>query len=89
MNIVAICSDTTENHYELHQKHALKFSLLSDPTCEVLKAYEAYIDTRKNGQEFCEPALYILDNNGKVAYSVISSGPKGLPDPGAIVIQDI
>ena len=83
MELLAVSADTPEISVQLQSQLGLAFPLLSDVNVGVAKQYGVYTGPR-NGSEFTEPALIIIDKDGEVAYSIISSGPKGLPEPGAI-----
>jgi len=80
-NLVAISYDSVSVQQELKKQYDIRFPLLSDPDLAVSKEYGVYLDTNKAGERYGEPAVVILDKEGKVAYSLISSGPKGLPGP--------
>ena len=83
MELVGVSFDSVENHAKLAESFKVAFPLLSDPSGETLRAYGLYMAKHKE-TEYGEPALCIVDKDGEVAYSVISSESKGLPDPGAI-----
>lgn len=83
MELLAISADTPQTAAALKERLHLSFSLLADTDVAVAKQYGVYTVAR-NGGEFSEPALIIIDKDGEIAYSVVSSGPKGLPDPGVI-----
>jgi peroxiredoxin len=82
-DLVAISSDTVENHALLHKYYGLELTLLSDPNLSISSQYGIY-RSEYGSHAFGEPALVILDKDGLVAYSIVSSGSKGLPDPGTI-----
>ena len=82
--LIAMSQETPENSAWLRDQYDVKFPLLSDPKIEISKQYGVYVSTRRDGTEFGEPALVLLDKDGQVAYSVISSGPKGLANPGDV-----
>ena len=65
---------------KLHEKYNLTYPIFSDTDLSVSKQYGIYIDSYKD-VAYGEPALEVLDRDGLVSYSVISSGPKGLPTP--------
>ena len=81
--LLLISTDDVATGKTLVEQMALHYPVLSDPGAAVAKQYGAYIVDR-GGHNFSEPALIIIDKDGAVAYSIISSGPKGLPDPGSI-----
>ncbi len=78
--LVAISHDTCEVSKQLHDKYTLSYPIFSDTDLVISKQYGVYIDTYKE-VPYGEPALVVVDRDGQVAYSVISSGPKGLPTP--------
>lgn len=82
--LLGLSSDTPEHHAEMRERFRLTFPLLSDPDLQISKLYGVYPNWVESRGHFGEPALVIVDSEGKVAYSVISSGPKGLPEPGSI-----
>lgn len=84
VTLFAISTDTVEEHQTLAANFRVKFPLLSDPAFEVCGQYGMYRDERKNGKVYAEPGLVIIDVDGNVTYSVVTSGPKGLPSPGEI-----
>ena len=82
INLLAISTDSLEDSEFLSENFRLSFPLLSDPDFKVCELFHTYKDERKSGRVYSEPAVIIIDVEGKIAYSVISSGPKGLPSPG-------
>lgn len=82
--LICICTDKNEDLLTLSNEIHISFPLLSDVEHTVGDNYGVYKDLRKSGRAFSEPAVIIVDKNGKIAYQVISSGPKGLPSPGDI-----
>lgn len=82
--LLAICADTAENQAAFAEKSTIKIPLLSDPDLEVSKSYGVYLAHSNQAGDYGEPALVIVDAKGKVAFSAITSGPKGMPEPGAI-----
>lgn len=82
--LLSISADTVADQAYLSEHFRIKYPLLSDDGCAVAVKYGLYTDDSKS-KIFCEPGIVIIDSEGKVAYSVISSGPKGLPSPGDII----
>lgn len=83
MSLAFISCDPSEESKVLAERLKIKFPILSDPDAHIGKQYGVYMSDNPR-RTFYEPALFITDVNGAVAYSVISSGPKGLPGPGEI-----
>jgi len=76
--ILGISVDGTWCHTAFAQHYKIKFPLLSDfePKGAVAKKYNAY----HNEMGLCERALFLIDKNGKIAWSYLS--PIG-ENPGA------
>lgn len=81
VKLLMICIDSVDDNALAAEKFGLKYPFLSDPNLETSLQYGIYKTEQDDGKTFGEPALVIVDAEGKVAYSVISSGPKGLPQP--------
>ena len=70
-SVVLGCSpDNPESHRAFIKKHRLKVTLLSDPTHEVMKKYEAWGGKVLYGKTMVGVirSTVIIDPNGKVAY---------------------
>lgn len=80
ITLLSLSADKIEDQKFLAEHFRIGYPLLSDDGCAIAVKYGLYTDDRK-GSLFCEPGIVIVDAEGKVAYSVISSGPKGLPSP--------
>ena len=75
-----ISTDSVEENLAVTDRLKIKYSLLSDTELEASTQFGTYQDKNKKKQ-YSEPALFISDIDGAIAYQVISSGPKGLPAP--------
>jgi peroxiredoxin len=86
--MVAISADTVENHRRLHERLELPFSLLSDSDFAVSDRYGVYRsdEVEEGPQPHGEPAVFLLDVDGAIAYSQIQTGPKGTADPAALTL---
>lgn len=82
--ILAISSDKPENLAAFAERSTIKIPLLTDADLEVSKSFGVYLSHNHQAGDYGEPALYIIDAKGRVAFSAITSGPKGLPEPGAV-----
>lgn len=82
--MVAISATSQEDLLEFATQFCIKFPLLSDPGVEVSKSFGAYINENRMAGEYAEPGLVLVDAKGRVAYSIFSSGSKGMPEPGAV-----
>jgi len=82
--ILAISYDSVETHTEMAERYDIRFPILSDPDLAVSRAYGVYINRHEDEFDHGEPGIVIIDKEGRVAYSQLSSGPKGLGNPGDI-----
>lgn len=85
--MAAVSADTPKTLAALHERLELEFPLLSDAGFEVSRRYGVYeSDDGEGPRPHGEPALFILDVDGKLAYSQIMTGPKGLADPAEMAL---
>lgn len=63
--IVGISMDTPESHRKFKQKYELPFTLLSDPTGETIRAYEAW-GKKMFGSEGILRKTFIIDPQGVI-----------------------
>jgi peroxiredoxin len=86
--MAAISADTVENHHRLHERLELPFSLLADSDFAVSDRYNVYRsdEVEEGPQPHGEPAVFILDVDGNIAYSQVQTGPKGTADPAALAL---
>lgn len=82
ISLVAVSTDSVEDNRSIAENLRIRFPLLSDPDFKVCGSYGMYRAELPEGRPYAEPGVVITDIDGNVAYSVISSGPKGLPSPG-------
>jgi peroxiredoxin len=82
--ILAISSDTPDNLAAFAVEMGIKIPLLTDTDLEVSKSFGVYLSHNHQAGDYGEPALFLIDAKGRVAFSAITSGPKGMPEPGAI-----
>ncbi len=86
--MVAVSADSIENHRALKARLGLPFQLLSDPGMKAALRYGVYrSDELEEGpQPHGEPAIFILDIDGRIAYSQVQTGPKGAAQPAEMVL---
>ncbi len=77
--LVAISVDEPDTLRQLKEKLELPFRLLSDADFSVSRQYGVYEsdETEEGPQPHGEPAVFLLDTDGKIAYSQLQTGPKG------------
>jgi peroxiredoxin len=86
--LVGISADTPANHAVLRDSLWIPFPLLSDTNFATSEAYGVYRsdDVGEGPDPHGEPALFILDRDGKIAYSQITTGPKGIANPSEMTM---
>lgn len=87
--MAAITADTVENHRVLKAQLSLPFALLSDADFAVSHRYGVYRsdEVEEGPQPHGEPAVFLLDVKGHIAYSQICTGPKGLASPSELALM--
>jgi len=86
--LVGISADIPQNHARLRDDLWVPFPLLSDPTFQVSTAYGVYRsdDEGEGPDPHGEPALFIVDADGRIAYSQVMTGPKGIAAPAEVAM---
>jgi len=85
--LVCISADSPEKLAALRRKLGLQMPLLADENYEIAPLYGVYeSDDGEGPPRHAEPALFMLDVNGNIAWSQIQSGPKGLASVGEIML---
>lgn len=82
--ILALSADSVENHLEFATQYSIKIPILSDTNLDVARSFGVYLNHNHKNGDYGEPGLVLVDAKGRVAYSIFSSGSKGMPDPGAV-----
>ena len=87
-DMVAVTVESPPAHRELCSRLGLPFSLLSDEDFAVSERYGIYRSDEidEGPQPHGEPAVFVLDVDGRIAYSQVQSGPKGLANPAEIAL---
>jgi len=87
-DMAAVTADTPDSHRQLSAELGLPFPVLSDPDFAVSERYGVYRsdEVERGPQPHGEPAVFILDVQGEIAYSQILSGPKGLASPTELAL---
>jgi len=86
--LVAISVDDPATLTQLKEQLQLPFRLLSDVDFAVSRQYGVYEsdETDEGPQPHGEPAVFLLDTDGKLAYSQVQSGPKGHANPAELAL---
>lgn len=89
VDMTVITADTPDNHRLLRDQLGLPFALLSDADFAVSDRYGVYRsdEVEEGPQPHGEPAVFIFDVDGNIAYGQILSGPKGLANPAELALM--
>ena len=86
-NLVAVSVDAPETSRQLAAELKVQFPLLSDAEFQLASDYGVYkSDDEEGPQPHGEPAIFIIDSDGKIAYSQIQTGPKGSANPAELAL---
>jgi len=81
--VIAISSDRPELGIETARRNELPFPVLADPDRQAIDAYGVIYN---EAEGHAEPAVFIIDGDGRVAYEAIVSGPLGRPSVDAVIM---
>ena len=86
VEVIGISRDSVESHAKFAQKHGLSFVLLSDPSLEVIKAYDVWKEKNMCGKigMGVVRTTFIIDENGNIERIM----PKVKPDTNASEILE-
>ncbi len=85
--LVAVSVDAPETSQKLADELKVEFPLLSDTEFSLAQDYGVYkSDDTEGPQPHGEPAIFIIDSEGKIAYSQIQTGPKGSANPAELAL---
>lgn len=85
--MAAISADDADTTRALRDRLELPFPILSDQDFAVSEGYGVYrSDDEEGPQPHGEPALFIVDVDGRIAYSQIQTGPKGAASPSEMAL---
>ena len=85
--LVAVSVDDPATSRKLADELKIEFPLLSDTDFQLAENYGVYkSDDEEGPQPHGEPAIFIIDVDGKIAYSQIQTGPKGSANPAELAL---
>ncbi len=85
--LIAISVDPPETSRELRDKLKIEFTLLCDSDFKFAESYGVYRSDDKDGpQPHGEPAVFVIDTGGNLAYSQVQTGPKGSANPADLAL---
>lgn len=71
VEVIGVSGDDQKSHQKFTEKHSLPFTLLSDPTHEMMEKYGAWGEKSLYGRKFMGVLriTYIIDEEGRIAYA--------------------
>ncbi len=77
--VIGVSKDSVASHKKFAEKYNLHFTLLSDPTAETLKAYNAWGERSMYGKVFLGVirSTYIINPEGQIVKEYPKVSPKG------------
>lgn len=86
---IAIAKDSLESLRKMKEKHSLQFPVLSDNENAAIDAYGVMMhsedDPYEDHGEHGEPAIFLIDENGKLMAQYLQSSPFGRPSPDGLI----
>jgi peroxiredoxin Q/BCP len=69
VNVLGVSKDTPKSHKKFAEKYSLPFTLLSDPTMEMMDKYGAFVVKKMYGKEVrgTNRITYLVGRDGKIA----------------------
>lgn len=69
VNVLGVSKDSAKSHKKFAEKYSLPFTLLSDPTMEMMDKYGALVMKKMYGKEVrgTNRISYLVDRKGKIA----------------------
>jgi peroxiredoxin Q/BCP len=86
--VIGVSRDSVAKHRKFADKHDLRFTLLSDPEAETIKAYGAWGDKKFMGREFegIKRNTYIISPKGEIVKTYEDVKPQ---DHALAIIDDL
>lgn len=84
--VIGISTDNQDSHQKFKAKHALNFTLLSDPDGEVARQYGAWSKKRLGRREGIERKTFLIDPEGNIRHDYGQVTPMG---HGGRVLKDL
>ncbi|QHA93232.1 peroxiredoxin family protein [Bacillus sp. N1-1] len=86
---IAIAKDELESLRKMKEKHGLEFPVLSDNENAAIDSYGVMMhredDPYEDHGEHGEPAIFLIDENGKLMAQFLQSSPFGRPSPDGLI----
>lgn len=86
--LIGVSKDSISSHQKFSQKYHLNFTLLSDPTHQVIEAYDSWKPLKFMGKEFLgtQRNTFIINHEGMIVKKYIGVDPK---EHAGQIIEDL
>ena len=76
--VIGVSKDSVKSHKKFADKHGLKFTLLSDESADMIKAYGAWQEKSMYGRKYMgiQRMTHIIDPAGKIVKTYEKVSPK-------------
>ena len=76
--VIGVSADEPKKLRKFADKHGLEFTLVGDPSHDVLEAYGVWVEKKNYGKTYMgiQRATFILDEEGTVAHVIPKASPK-------------
>lgn len=89
VHVIAIAKDEMDSLRKLKQKHSLDFPVLQDHEQAAIDSFGVFMHTEddpyEDHGEHGEPAIFLIDDNGKLMAQYLQSSPFGRPSVDGLV----
>ena len=86
--VLAVSVDSPEQNGNVVEKAKLDFSILSDPTCEMIDAYGVrHIGASMDGGDIARPAVFLVDDGGKISWRRVTDNYRIRVRPETVIEQ--
>jgi peroxiredoxin len=86
--ILAISVDSPEKSRKVVEKQKLGFPILADVERKVTQAYGVvHAGGSRGGEDIPLPSHFLIDKDGRIAWSVVAHHPKDRPRPDQVIEQ--
>jgi len=84
--LLGVSADSPFSQGAFREEHGIEFDLVSDMAGDAIRAYDLEIDIEDLGlYGIANRAVFVLDNDGDVAYAWVADDPTNEPDYDAVL----
>ena len=89
--VIGVSADEPKKLRKFADKYDLDFTLVGDPSHDVLEAYGVWVEKKNYGKTYMgiQRATFIIDGDGKVAHVIPRASPKTHDDQVLAALADL